>query len=270
MRKNTLIISLSILLIGLLTFRLFFQEKNDLPCVLSNKDFTELENCIKKLTVQDEIRGRWIYLRELSPDFKEGIFEYYQHIYKDGKKSDSYEVFQIKLITAENDIIHYEFSEQKNKKVKSDWSDSYIWKPYYVLIERFKNEKKLNNLKTTFKNNFQAELNEKELFLKDYTYGENCGVGAMNSKERIELNDFVVKNNKNSILNWLKSTNSEKQLYAVEGILKLIKSGSQFSKQELDLFRKVTDKKGTIKVCHGCIYSTQEVSEIIKNIKSQL
>jgi hypothetical protein len=71
-------------------------------------------------------------------------------------------------------------------------------------------------------------------------------------------------------LNWLKSTNSEKQLYAVEGVLKLIKSGSKFSKQELDLFSKVTNKKGTIKVCHGCIYSTQEISEIIKNIKSQL
>jgi hypothetical protein len=199
MRKNTLIISLSILLFVFLTFKLFFQEKNDLPSVLSNKDFTELENCIKKLTVQDEIRGRWIYLRELSPDFKEGIFEYYQYIYKDGKKSDSYEVFQIKLITAENEIIHHEFSEQKNKKVKSDWSDSYIWKPYYVSIKKYKNEKKFSDLKTSFKSNFDAELNEEELFLKDFVYGENCGVAAMNSKERIELDDFVLKNDKISI-----------------------------------------------------------------------
>lgn len=271
MKKNTLIIVSILLIIGsVLTFKLFFQNNDDIKSALSTKDFLKLENCIEKLFDEDKINGRWIYFREVAPGFNEGVFEYYQYIYKNGKKTTSLECFQVKLITSENEIIYYEFNEEKNKKVKSSWSDSYEWEPYYELIEKFKNDKEIENLKTSFKNNFQAELNEKELFLTNITFGNGCGAGTMYSKERMQLNEFVAKKDKESILKWLHSTNTEKQMFAVEGFLKLMKSGTKFSQQELDLFHNVTNKKGNVKVCHGCIYSTEEVSEIIKEIKNQL
>ena len=270
MRKYSLIISLSVMLIGFLTFKLYFQNNDDIKSVLSTRDYLKLKKCIEKLFDEDKINGRFKYFREVAPNFNEGVFEYYQYIYKNGKKTSSLEGFQIKLITSENEIIYYEFNEEKNKKVKSSWSDSYEWEPYYVLIEKFKNDKEFENLKTSFKSNFQAELNEKELFLTNITFGNGCGVGAMYSKERMQLNDFVAKKDKDSIIKWLQSTNSEKQIFAVEGFLKLMKSECKFNKQELALFHNVTNKKGTVKVCHGCIYSTQEVSETIKEIKNQL
>ncbi len=271
MKKNTLIILLIFAIIGsILAFKLYFQNNDDIKSVLSTRDYLKLEKCIEKLFDEDKINGRFKYLREVAPNFNEGVFEYYQYIYKNGKKTGSYEIYLVKFITSKNEIIYYEFNEEKNKKVKSSWSDSYAWEPYYVLIEKFKNDKEIENLKTSFKNNFQAELNEKELFLTNITFGNGCGAATMYSKERMQLNDFVAKKDKDSIIKWLQSTNSEKQIFAVEGFLKLMKSECKFNKQELALFHNVTNKKGTVKVCHGCIYSTEEVSEIIKEIKNQL
>lgn len=271
MKKNTLIIISILVIVGsILTFKLFFQDKDDIKSALSTKDFLKLENCIEKLFDEDKINGRWIYFREVAPGFNEGVFEFEQYIYKNGKKTSSLEGFQIKLITSENEIVYYEFNDEKFKKVKSSWSDSEEWEKYYVPVEKFKNEKKINNLKESFKNNFQAELNEKELFLTNITFGNGCGAATMYSKERMQLNEFVAKKDTVSILKWLQSTNTEKQIFAIEGFLKLMKSGTKFSQQELDLFHNVTNKKGNVKVCHGCIYSTEEVSEIIKEIKNQL
>lgn len=271
MKRNTLIILLILTIIGsIITFKLFYQNNGDIKSVLSTKDNLKLENCIKKLIEEDKINRCFYYFRELAPNYNESVFEYYQHIYKNGKKTNSLDFFQIKLITSENEIIFYEFNEQKNKKVKSSWSDFYEWEPYYVLIEKFKNDKEFENLKTSFKKNFLAELNEKELFLTNITFGNGCGAAAMYSKERMQLNELVAKKDKESILKWLQSTNTEKQMFAVEGFLKLMKSENKFSQKELDLFNNVTNKKGNVKVCRGCIYSTEEVSELIKEIKSNI
>ena len=67
----------------------------------------------------------------------------------------------------------------------------------------------------------------------------------MYSKERMQLNELVAKKDKESILKWLQSTNTEKQMFAVEGFLKLMKSENKFSQKELDLFNNVTNKKTT-------------------------
>ncbi|MBE9577041.1 hypothetical protein [Flavobacterium proteolyticum] len=271
MKKNTLaIISILVIIGSIVTFKLFFQDNDDIKSALSTKDYLKLENCIEKLFDEDKINGRLKYFREVAPGFNEGFFEYYQYIYKNGKKTSSLEGFQIKLITSENEIIYYEFNEEKNKKVKSSWSDSYEWEPYYVLIEKFQNDKEFENLKTSFKNNFQAELNEKELFLTNITFGNGCGAAAMYSKERMQLNEFVDKKDKKSILKWLQSTNTEKQMFAVEGFLKLMKSGTKFSQQELTLLNYITNKKGTVRVCYGCSYRVEEINIVLKILKEQL
>lgn len=122
----------------------------------------------------------------------------------------------------------------------------------------------MKDLKKTFRKIFESDLNESELFVTDYIYGNACGVGAMYSNERMQLNNFVDRKDKKSILKWLNSTNTEKQIYAVEGILKLKKIGIDLSKTELERIKYITHKKGTIRVCSGCMYSSKEISEVVK------
>jgi hypothetical protein len=88
----------------------------------------------------------------------------------------------------------------------------------------------------------------------------------MNTRERMQLNDFVTKKDQNSILKWLKSANTEKQVYAVEGILKLKESGIKLSKSDLEIIKFIINKKGTMNVCHGCMYSSKEVREVTERI----
>lgn len=271
MKKYKLGILLSFIIVVclILFYKLFFKEKEDIRSILSTKDFTKFEYFIKQESNANDFRGHWKYLREVTHEFKEGVFEFEQYIKdKKGRKTNSYEVFQVNLITSGNKIIYYEFNIQKNKNVKYEWLDSYSWKPYYVLIEKFKDKLGFEQLKKSFKKTFHSELNENELFITYYVYGESCGAGGMNSRERIQLNYFITKQDKDSIIRWLKSTNTEKQIYAIEGVFKLENSGIKFSKTELEIVENMINKKGTIQICSGCIYSVREISSIINQIKA--
>ncbi|UOX32675.1 hypothetical protein LXD69_11535 [Flavobacterium sediminilitoris] len=267
MKKNTLVILICFVIIISLVLisNLFFQKKEDIKSILSAKELSKFENFIKQKFEEDVFNGHWKYLRDITYEYKEGIFEFKQYI-KDnkGRNTTSYEVFQVKIIASGNQIIFYEFSVQKNKKVKYEWKDSFSWEPYYVSIEKFKNDEEYKKIKNNFKKIFGSDLNESELFMADIVYGGSCGAGAMYSSERMQLNSFVDKKDKISILKWLKSTNAEKQIYAVEGLLKLKKMGIVLNKTELGIIKYITHKKGTIKVCNGCIYSSKELSEVIK------
>ena len=270
MKKFILAISLGLIVVmGLfLSYRFIFTNKEDARCILATKDFTEFQSFIEKLS-KEKRSPRWIYLRDLTYDYQEGIFEYKQYKKdENGAHTSSYNTYQIKLIVSGNTIFYYDYTIQKNKKVKYEWSDSYSWEPYYVTIEQFKNDEAFESLKEKFKKAFYSDLNESELFITDYVYGENCGVAAMNSNERTQLNDFVTKKDKNSMLKWLKSANTEKQMYAVEGLLKLEKSGVNLSKTELEIINYIAHKKGTIRMCSGCTYFDMEISKLAKRFKN--
>ena len=268
MKKQTLIILSIIIFISLVvSYKLFNQNNEDIKSVLSSKDFMKFESFIKKMPEEEYLQRKWEYYRDITKEFQEGVFVFNRYI-KDqkGKITSSYEVFQIKIITKKNNIIYYELNIQQNKKVKYEWSDSYSWEPYYILIEKFINEAEIKILKESFKDIFNAELIENELFKTDYVYGENCGAGAMNSRERMQLNKFISEQNKDSIIRFIKSTSTEKQIYGVEGILKLKDYKIKLSKAELEILKYIINKNGTIKVCNGCIYSNKEIKEVIKQI----
>lgn len=269
MKKITLAISLSLIVIScfFLSYKFIFNKKEDARSILATKDFTELQIFIEKLS-KEKRRPRWIYLRDLIYEYQEGIFEYKQYKKdKNGNNTSSYDIYQIQLIVSNSKIIYYEYNIQKNKKVKYEWSDSYTWEPYYVTIEQFKNDIEFELLKDKFKKVFYSDLNENELFIIHYVYGENCGIAGVNSSERIQLNNFVFKKDKNSILKWLKSTNAEKQIYAVEGILKLKELGINLNKAELEMIKYIINKKGTIRMCSGCVYFDMEISKIAKRFE---
>lgn len=65
---------------------------------------------------------------------------------------------------------------------------------------------------------------------------------------------------------WLKSANTEKQLYAIKGLKILAKTGYSTTDEENNLIKLVRQKEGIVNTCSGCIYS----SDSIKNIVAEL
>jgi hypothetical protein len=46
----------------------------------------------------------------------------------------------------------------------------------------------------------------------------------------------------------------------------LKESGIKLSKSDLEIIKFIINKKGTMNVCHGCMYSSKEVREVTERI----
>lgn len=155
-------------------------------------------------------------------------------------------------------IIHYEISEEKNMKINE------AWVPYCETIEKFRNDTAFNKLKNVFKQTFLADLNEQDLFLDDIAYGQSCGFVGTHPKELLQIGEFVKNRDRNSLLKWLQSTNTEKQLYAVYGFSLLKKLKIKPNAQERKIIKAVLKKKGTVRFCYACVYSKREIRSAAK------
>jgi len=255
---------LLIIFIGLLwTSNLFGQVQNDVKIILNTKDFIAFKNYADKLSNREKrINSHWESLRDLTTEFKEGIFIFEKSVPdNDNPAISSVYTFRVTIITTKTQIAFYELSEEKNKKIGNNWE------PFYDTIDKFKDEKLYDSLKNSFKSIFQTELNENELFMTDFVYGEHCGIAGVNPKGRQQINQWVTNKNKTELLKWLKSTNTEKQIYAVDGLCQLKKAGTKLTDVEMKMINFVTKKSGTIYVCSGCMHSQDEIRNVTKKFK---
>lgn len=75
---------------------------------------------------------------------------------------------------------------------------------------------------------------------------------------------WVVENNKAHLLTWLSSANTEKQVYAADGLLQLKKTGTSLSVDEMRVIDFIINKKGTMFVCSGCSHWHEDITEVTK------
>lgn len=252
------------ILIGLLwTSSLLGQVQNDVKKVLETKNFIAFKKYADNLSnIEKGINSHWECLRDLTTEFQEGVFIFEKSVPdKDNPAISSVYTFRVNIITTKTTIAYYELSEKKNKKV------CYNWETYYETIDKFKDSKAFDNLKAAFKYIFQSDLNEDELFVIDFVYGSNCGFAGVNPKGRQLINNWVAEKNKAELLKWLKSTNTEKQLYAVDGLLQLKKSGVKLTDDEEKIINFICNKNGTMHICSGCMHSLQNIRSVTKNLK---
>ena len=252
------------ILIGLLwTSTLLGQVQNDVKKVLAKKDFVAFKKYADNLSNRENnISSHWECLRDLTSEFQEGVFIFEKSVPdKDNPAVSSVYTFRVTIITTKTNIAYYELSEKKNKKVGNDWE------PYYETIDNFKNDSAFSNFKSSFKNLYQLDLNEKELFVTDFVYGPHCGLVGTNPKGRQQIDEWVKAKNKTEILKWLKSPNTEKQVYAVDGLYQLKKAGVSLTKDEVKIINFVCNKNGTMYVCSGCIHSRQDIRSVTKEFK---
>lgn len=114
-------------------------------------------------------------------------------------------------------ILNYELSKDIRKKANDKWQENYL------IIGSYKDNIEFNKLNNSFNLIYKADLNEKELFNQDITYGYACGRGGIDPKEKTQIDVFFEHNDKDSLIKWLQSTNTEKQIYAIEGLFNLNK-----------------------------------------------
>lgn len=250
--------------IGILcTIPLFGQVQNDVKKVLATMDFVALKKYTDNLTdKENQISLHWAYLRDLTTDFQEGVFIFEKSVPDvDDPETSSVHTFRVNLVTTKKNIVYYELSEKKHKSVGNDWQ------PYYETIDSFKNDGAFGELESSFKNIYQLELYEKDLFMTDFIFGSNCGIAGTSPEGRAQMDEWVQSNNKTQILKWLKSANAEKQVYAVEGLNQLKNAGTILTNDEIMMINYVCDKNGTIYVCSGCIHSREDIRRATRNLK---
>ena len=228
----------------------------EVKAILATKYFNAFDDLYKK-SAELELARSHIF-REVIPKYREGVFFFPKHTKNRTKRVKlSIENFRVRLITYENNIIFYELSEER-------YRENY---DFYFTLEKYKDEKAFLLFKKEFKSLFQTEMNEKELFVTNFAYGTNCGYDGMPPKGEFQKQQFVARKDKNALIIWLKSTNTEKQLYALSGLYELKKSGCQFSPEEKHLIKIVRNKKGKIFYCTGCTYFLEDIKFITEKFK---
>ena len=250
------------------SFNSFGQVKNELRDILLSKDFLKLKQYINNLPSDnyrkqgDRINSNWKYLRELTEGFQEGIYilEYSVPDVPNSGISTVYS-FRVNIITTDSLIIFYDLAEEKNKKVNNEWL------PYYNSIATFTNDSMFSVLESKFIKTYGAPLNRNELFIDSIVIGHNCGMAGQDPTEEIQINKWASENNRIEIMKWLKSTNTEKQIYALEGFYKLKEKGVLLTEIEMKTVKNVMQKKGTALHCAGCLNMTYDILKLTAKFK---
>lgn len=237
------------------------QVQNEVAKSLATKDFVAFKQLTDSLSnPQERIKGYWEFLRDLTSEFQEGIFLFQKTVPdRDNPNVSSVFSFKVKIITSNTRIAFYELSEEKHLKLDGENH----WVTVDSPIDRFKDEQLFDSLKNAFKVRFHADLNEKDLFSEHFAYGERCGFAGTFPDGRYEVTQFVKSGNKEALVQWLQSANTEKQVYAVDGLYQLHAKGVKLTKEELQMIAFVMNKKGSIYACHGCMYGRDTIKEAV-------
>lgn len=236
---------------------------DDLEDVLSTKKFYNFKLYTDSLSKKDrQIKSYCDYSRELTYKSKEGVYYFERSVpHKDNIYISSVYKYRVSLITTGNKIIKYDLCEKKLKKTNDKFES------YYETICKYKNDDEFFKLRIEFKNIFRSELIDSELFNDNIVYGHSCGFLSADPKEKVKIDEFVRNRDKDSLIKWLQSTITEKQIYAIDGLFQLKSIGIHFNDYELKMMKFVAGKKGTIHVCSGCEYYTDSINNVITKFK---
>jgi len=240
-----------ILITLILAINLSAQIQKDINNILLKKDINTFNKYTDSISKKDKrIKSHWEYLRELKP-----IPD------KDNPCTSFTNMYRLTVLLTDNEIIYYNISEAKRDMENGNFAAP------NPSIYKYKNDTAYTNLKTSFKKTYGANLNEKELFREDIVYGGACGIVGTPPKKKTEI-DYIVKNrNRTDLFKWLQSTNTETQIYAINGYYQLKELGIKLTAQELRIIKIVMNKKGSILSCGGCMYSNEEISSAVKEFK---
>lgn len=245
-----------------------FTYKDELSSYFKDMSYSTLQETIRKekLLFKDSLippsEGN-MPKKEIIDGYMVKIIKHFKKNLKLQTEDSTISEYKIKIIHKENKIAFYELYKTKNIRENDNWvgQDSFISKKT--------NTKLFNDLLKKYKNTYGTKLNTNELFDVNYIYGKSCGFSGLNPKYRTEMNQIIETENKDKLLDWLKSPVVELQLYAIEAIYKMENVGFTFSPDVYDFVKLVEKKNGYANVCSGCFYGYEQISTTVLKIKKQ-
>lgn len=250
------------------TSGLFAQEGEKLITICQNFNYQEIERGLNdiqnKSTKKIKYNWRTELERELINNFFEQIIEVNKEV-QDEENPFIHTIYthKLKLIrTKDGKVAYYKIVQLKNVKSNGEWV------PTEILLEENSNNS-LNHLKKDFQKTYSEPLDFEGLFETDIVFGSHCGIDGMEPEYRFVMNQLVESKDTTTLTKWLKSTTVEIQLYAIDGILTLKKTGLRFDKAIIDLIDIISKKEGTAYICSGCNHWNQPISEIVEEIKKE-
>lgn len=204
--------------------------------------------------------ARWHVLREIAPAYYEGtaFFNFYIPPPLRDSLGHNEKTYRLNILSYNDSVFYYQLEEREFQ------SDSNRRKVVYSPITTFENKSSFLDLNLNFHKIFRTYIDESQLFLDTLVYGNYCGMAATAPKERRMVKSWVRSNNSRALLSWLTSPNTEKQVYAVDGLLQLRKRGYKLDKVTLQIIKYIVGKNGTIRTCDGCIEGAQQITDLIK------
>jgi hypothetical protein len=82
--------------------------------------------------------------------------------------------------------------------------------------------------------------------------------------QQAQIKEWVIKRDTANLFKWLQSTNTEKQLFAVQGFHSLHFMGVKISDETKRLISYIIKKKGNVKYCGSCEGGLTNISGIVK------
>ncbi len=239
------------------------QLQNDIAQHLFEKDFNNFKRYTDTLSNKEtHIGAYWKLEREITNGFQERILVIKKSVPdKDKPYISTIYTFRVNIISYDKDIVFYDLQERKSRKINGEWLE------YFPTIQKYQNDSLFDLLEISFYKSFGGQLNKKELFVDSIVYGTNCSNAATDPPEKVSADLYVKTKNRQKLSEWIQSTNTEKQIYAVDGFYRLKQKGLKLTGQELHFISNVVNKKGKIRTCSGCIYSNEEIGYITKTFK---
>ena len=259
--------SLLTITILVLTLQASGQSIKEIKQLLADKDFeafkTYIDTASKKYTrvnPNSNVRAIWELKRDLTETYQECVIDADESLpSEDEPNISTVQRYRINVLATSKEIIYYDFAEKEGNG--PSWNDFIL-----NITDSYRNDTLLADLKRDFFKTYKDSINQQELFNNSNVYGSACSIVGQKPEMR-EENDVIVENKNIQLLTkWLKSTNTERQVYGIDGLYQLKKKGYELTTEQVRLINIIKKKKGNLNICRGCIYSSDKISNIVKFI----
>ncbi len=235
----------------------FGQIEKQANAILLKRDFKEFRKFAAGYALEkNSTRISSGIIRDLANGFQESVF-YISKSYPLNKGVSITCNPRINIITQGNLIIYF-YLESKEMKGFPETFDITSDTTY-----NFRDTQKITTLKSKFRQTFLVPLNEKELFIDTIYYGKKCGHNGLPTNEQEKIDTWVKNNDTLNLYQWLQSTNTEKQIYAVQGFNSLLLKGVKPNGDAKQLIGYIIRKRGVINTCITCDAKQNEIANVV-------
>lgn len=230
--------------------------------LLKNKDIKALTEYVDSLGARNLffIPG-WVTQREIVAGYEERKT---QLVVLRREARGRPENYNIELLTRGGYIFYYKLTERKFKDNLNENNDSLV--SYDVVLDSFRDATVYNAFENAFFRAYGINMDPAEMFASNIVFGDMCGYAGSAPEYREKLDLLLQKRDAKTIFSWLRSANTEKQLYGLQGAYALQQMGYDIPPQDAQVIKLIRKKKGFAYTCGGCIFSHDPIQNVIAEI----